>query len=48
MGDDINTAYSDGAPAISADGTELYFYSNRPGGTGLNDLYVMKRTKISG
>jgi hypothetical protein len=48
MGNDINTAYSDGAPAISADGTELYFYSNRPGGSGLNDLYVVKRTKISG
>jgi WD40-like Beta Propeller Repeat len=44
---DINGAYSDGAPAISADGTEMYFYSNRPGGSGLNDLYVVTRTKTS-
>lgn len=48
MGDSVNTEYSDGAPAISADGTELYFYSNRPGGSGLNDLYVMTRTKTGG
>lgn len=43
---DINSAYSDGAPAISSDGTEMYFYSNRPDGSGLNDLYVVTRTKI--
>ena len=48
MGSSVNSAYSDGAPAISSDGTEMYFYSNRPGGSGLNDLYVMTRTKING
>jgi len=45
MGTTINTAQSDGAPAISADGTELFFYSNKPGGQGANDLYVARRTR---
>jgi Tol biopolymer transport system component len=40
----INTTANDGAPALSADGTTLYFYSNRPGGVGGNDLYVTTRT----
>src|SRR2546428_2886447 len=42
----LNSAANDGAPAISWDGTELYFYSNRtgvPGATGGNDLYVSTR-----
>ena len=38
MGSKVNSAFSDGAPAISRSGTELYFYSNRPGGLGNNDL----------
>jgi hypothetical protein len=38
----------DGSPALSWDGTELYFHSNRPGGSGGLDLYVAKRTKITG
>jgi hypothetical protein len=38
----------DGSPALSWDGTELYFHSNRPGGSGGFDLYVAKRTKITG
>jgi hypothetical protein len=41
----INTGYTDGAPSLSADGTELYFFSNRPGGNGANDLYVSYRTR---
>ena len=40
-----NSAANDGAPALSWDGTELYFYSNRAGTTGGNDLYVSKRTR---
>src|SRR5712692_2294288 len=48
----LNTsAANTGAPALSWDGTELYFYSNRtdlPGAhTGVNDLYVSKRTKLT-
>ena len=41
----INTAYADGAPVLSADGTEMFFYSNKPGGFGGNDLYVSRRTR---
>jgi len=43
----VNSAYSDCAPGISRSGTELYFYSNRPGGFGNNDLYVIRRTRIN-
>ena len=45
VGATINTAYADGAPVLSADGTEMFFYSNRPGGFGGNDLYVSRRTR---
>ena len=34
--------------ALSWDGTELMFFSNRPGGSGGNDLWVAKRTKLTG
>jgi hypothetical protein len=34
----------DGAPAMSADGNELYFFSSREGGAGLLDLFVSFRT----
>ncbi len=36
----VNTTASDGDPALSADGCQLYFSSNRAGGTGDFDLYV--------
>ncbi len=44
----VNTTSDDGAPAISADSQTLYFYSNRPGGVGSNDLYVTTREKAHG
>ncbi|MCI0545631.1 MAG: hypothetical protein L0Z49_14505, partial [Actinobacteria bacterium] len=34
------------SPSISADGTELYFSSRRPGGHGGQDLYVTTRRRI--
>jgi hypothetical protein len=46
LGPVVNSSSNDGAPALSRDGTELYFYSNRPGGFGANDLYVVTRTKL--
>jgi hypothetical protein len=42
----INSTNSDGAPALSFDGKSLIFFSNRPGGSGANDLYISTRTDI--
>ena len=51
----INSSAFDGAPALSFDGTTLYFFSERTGpdanGTsplGLRDLYVSTRTRLGG
>jgi len=46
LGAIINTGFNEGAPALSCDGTTLYFYSNRPGGFGQNDLYVSTRKRL--
>jgi peptidoglycan-associated lipoprotein len=48
LGSVVNGAANDGAPALSRDGRTLYFYSNRAGGLGANDLYVATRRKITG
>ena len=42
----LNSSSYDGRPALSWDGTELYFFSNRPGGEGDFDLYVSRREKL--
>jgi hypothetical protein len=42
----VNTSTKDGAPALSWDGQTMIFYSNRPGGSGGNDLYMGTRTKL--
>jgi Tol biopolymer transport system component len=44
LGPVVNTTAFDGGPALSFDGTSIYFFSNRPGGFGGNDLYVTTRT----
>jgi hypothetical protein len=46
LGPAINTADDDGGPALSCDGTTLYFYSTRPRGSGGRDLYVTTRHKL--
>ena len=46
LGSTINSTFNEGAPALSSDGTTLYFYSNRPGGFGGNDLLVATRTEL--
>lgn len=43
MGPVVNTASSDGMSCISADGLELFFVSNRPGGQGNFDIWVSTR-----
>src|SRR5438309_4022974 len=48
LGAGVNTTALDGGPALSFDGTTLYFHSNRPGGVGGTDLYVTTRTRLRG
>jgi WD40-like Beta Propeller Repeat len=48
LGSAVNTSSTDARPALSFDGTTLYFQSNRPGGLGALDLYVTKRTNLQG
>lgn len=46
LGSTVNSAFNDGAPALAFDGVTLYFYSNRQGGLGGNDLQAATRTKL--
>lgn len=39
----INTKYNENHASLSADGNELYFSSNKPGGYGGMDIYVSKK-----
>ena len=39
----VNTEYDDLGPAPTADDSALYFYSDRPGGLGGYDLWVVRR-----
>ena len=49
LGLTVNTSQDDICAAISADGLELYFGSNRPGGCGSYDIWVTRRpTKVDG
>ena len=43
LGPGVNSTAFDGAPALSFDGTTLYFFSARPG-SAANDLYVTTRS----
>ena len=43
LGQTINTPDTEWHPSITADGLELYFDSDRPGGQGSEDLWVSKR-----
>jgi len=43
LGEPVNSAYNDQAPALSSDGHLLFFQSNRPGGAGMVDIYVSQR-----
>jgi Tol biopolymer transport system component len=39
MGSPINTEFEDTMPSATADGSRLYFNSDRPGGLGGFDIY---------
>lgn len=41
----VNGTYWDSQPCISADGSTLYFSSNRPGGLGGRDIWLSRRAK---
>ena len=43
LGPPINTSSGDGSASITADGLELYFGSDRPGGYSAADIWVSKR-----
>jgi hypothetical protein len=43
LGPVVNSLKDDMGPCISFDGLELYFQSNRPGGAGLDDIWVSRR-----
>jgi Tol biopolymer transport system component len=43
MGKPFNTTYWEGGGCISPDGKSFYFVSERPGGFGHGDIYVLKK-----
>jgi hypothetical protein len=47
LGPTVNSTFFDGGPAISSDGLDLYFVSDRPGGSGNFDLWVTTRATPS-
>ena len=46
LGPTVNSTAFDGAPALSFNGTTLYFFSERAGGFGKRDLYVATRARL--
>ena len=44
LGPTVNSSAFDDAASISTDGSTLFFMSGRPGGYGINDLWVTTRT----
>ncbi len=47
IGATINSSSWESQPSLSADGREIYFASNRPGGFGESDIWVSRR-KVNG
>jgi WD40-like Beta Propeller Repeat len=43
VGPSLNTEYNDMYAILTADGLTVYFTSDRPGGLGLDDLWVSRR-----
>ena len=48
LGSVINTPFTDTQASLSEDGTTLFFTSNRPGGSGLVDIWVSTRRRLPG
>ncbi|MFC1795122.1 LamG-like jellyroll fold domain-containing protein [Planctomycetota bacterium] len=47
LGPVVNSSAYENGPSLSADGLALFFNSNRPGGYGLDDLYMTTRATIN-
>ncbi len=47
IGSTVNSSVDDWAPSISPDGLCLYFTSDRPGGTGNQDLWMTTRPTVN-
>lgn len=47
LGPGVNSTRDDQGPCISSDGLSLYFFSTRPGGYGLQDIWVTTRPSIT-
>jgi hypothetical protein len=43
LGQIVNSSFNENQPALSRDELSLYFASNRPGGLGLDDIWVTQR-----
>ena len=43
LGSTVNSSYAERQPTISADGLWLFFHSNRPGGSGGDDIWLTTR-----
>jgi Tol biopolymer transport system component len=46
LGPGVNSASNDQGAFISKEGLSLYFVSTRPGGFGIQDIYVSRRTSV--
>lgn len=46
FGANVNSTSEEVAASLSFDGKALYFFSNRPGGSGGFDIWVTTRTKL--
>lgn len=47
LGDTINSTDTDSGPSLSGDGLTLVFFSDRPGGSGLTDIYISTRASTA-
>ncbi len=48
LGAVVNSTAIDGGAALSFDATELYFMSNRAGGSGDQDIWMIRRQNLTG
>lgn len=46
LGPTVNSTFDDAQPVLSHGGRTLFFASNRPGGIGLVDLYMITRNRV--